>query len=160
MCNFWCLGSRTVSGFHDSTCRVTLCCSDIFCEVESCFSKQMFEFINVLKWEIRGERIVGGVLVSCGSGILVRTPPGRLPLEVYRADPEPAGGIIDLVWPGNASGSPRRSWNVLLGNKKSRIFSKPPACSTPDKNKLSGRMESFMCAALRSLLRVFSYRFI
>lgn len=93
----------------------------------------MFEYINVLKWAVRGEQIVGG-----GSGILVRTPPGRLPVEVYRVDPEPAGGIIDLIWPGNNSGSPRRSWKVLLGNKKSRIFSQPAP----------------------KLLRAFSYRFI
>lgn len=30
-------------------------------------------------------------------------------------DPELAGGIINLIWPGNTSGSPRRSWKVLLG---------------------------------------------
>jgi len=35
------------------------------------------------------------------------------------ADPEPAGQIIYLIWPGNASGSPRRSWKVLLGRRKS-----------------------------------------
>jgi len=29
-------------------------------------------------------------------------------------DPEPAGGIIYPIRPGNASGSPRRNWRVLL----------------------------------------------
>lgn len=29
-------------------------------------------------------------------------------------DPELAGGIVNLIWPGNTSGSPRRSWKVLL----------------------------------------------
>ena len=51
-------------------------------------------------------------------GHLIRMPPALLPLEVFghvrlggdpEADPEPAGGIIYLIWPGNASGSPRRS---------------------------------------------------
>ena len=60
-------------------------------------------------------------------GHLTRMPPGRLPLEVFRArptgrrpeaDPEPAGGIIYLFWPGDASGFPRRSWRVLLFEKE------------------------------------------
>jgi len=38
--------------------------------------------------------------------------------ETPGADPEPAGGIIYLIRPGNASGSPRRSWRVLLGRMK------------------------------------------
>jgi len=29
------------------------------------------------------------------------------------------GGIIYLIWPGNASGSPKRNWRVLLGRWKS-----------------------------------------
>ncbi len=33
-----------------------------------------------------------------------------------RVDPEHAGEIIYLIWPGNTSGSPRRSWKTLLGS--------------------------------------------
>jgi len=52
-------------------------------------------------------------------GHLIRIPPfrgflGGDPGE----DPEPAGGIIYLVWPGNALGSPRRHWRVWLGRRK------------------------------------------
>jgi len=36
----------------------------------------------------------------------------------WEADPEPARGIIYPVWPGNASGSPRRNWRVWLGRRK------------------------------------------
>jgi len=58
-------------------------------------------------------------------GHLIRMPPGRLPFSGHiqlggdpRADPAPAGGITYLVWPGNASGSPRRNWSVWLGRRK------------------------------------------
>ena len=40
-------------------------------------------------------------------GLLVRMLPGRLPGEVFRARPT---GRRPLGWPGNASGSPRKSW--------------------------------------------------
>ena len=55
-------------------------------------------------------------------------------------DPEHAGGIIHLIWPGNASGSPRRSWRVLLGRATSGIpclacFPRDPA---PDKDGFWG----------------------
>ena len=52
-------------------------------------------------------------------GHLVRMPPGRIPGEVFRArplvgdpgeDPGHAGETMSLGWPGNASGSPRKSW--------------------------------------------------
>ncbi len=36
-------------------------------------------------------------------------------------DPEHAGEIIYLIWPGNASGSPRRSWKMLLGRGASGL---------------------------------------
>jgi len=58
---------------------------------------------------------------------LIRMAPGRLPLEISGhvqlggdtgADPEPAGGIIYLIWLGNASGSPRRNWRAWLGRRK------------------------------------------
>jgi len=43
-------------------------------------------------------------------GHLIRMPPGHVRLGGDPgADPEPAGGIIYLIWPGNASGSPRRN---------------------------------------------------
>jgi len=48
-------------------------------------------------------------------GHLIRMPPLRgFPgtpdwEETPGADPEAAGGIIYLIWPGNASGSPRRN---------------------------------------------------
>uniref|UniRef100_A0A3Q1CIM7 Rap guanine nucleotide exchange factor (GEF) 6 n=1 Tax=Amphiprion ocellaris TaxID=80972 RepID=A0A3Q1CIM7_AMPOC len=54
-------------------------------------------------------------------GHLIRMPPGRLPLEVFQTrppgrrpqvDPELAGEMICLVWPGNASGSPK-SWTAF-----------------------------------------------
>ena len=52
-------------------------------------------------------------------GHLVRIPPGRLLGEVFRArptgrdpgeDPGHAGETMSLGWPGNALGSPRKSW--------------------------------------------------
>ncbi len=58
-------------------------------------------------------------------------PPGRLPLEVFRArptgrrpgaDPQHAGGITYLIWPGNTSGSPQRSWKELLGRRTSGLL--------------------------------------
>ncbi|KAK3561961.1 hypothetical protein QTP86_019076, partial [Hemibagrus guttatus] len=58
-------------------------------------------------------------------GHLFRMPPGRLPGEVFRAcptrgkgpgeDPEHAGETMSLGWPGNASGSLRKSWRKCLG---------------------------------------------
>lgn len=42
--------------------------------------------------------------------------PSKKPAEVTpSADPEHAGGIIYLIWHGNISGSPMRSWKTLLG---------------------------------------------
>jgi len=51
---------------------------------------------------------------------LVRMPPGRLPLEVFQAHSRQNSleGLYTPIWPGNASGSPRRSWRVLLGKGK------------------------------------------
>jgi len=43
---------------------------------------------------------------------LIRMPPGHLHLEVFRAGPNALGSSS---WPGNSSGSPRRSWKVLMG---------------------------------------------
>ncbi|KAI3352201.1 hypothetical protein L3Q82_005168 [Scortum barcoo] len=58
-------------------------------------------------------------------GHLFRMPPGRLPREVFQACPPPGGGLredpghagetMSLGWPGNASGSPRKSWRKCLG---------------------------------------------
>ncbi|KAI3374811.1 hypothetical protein L3Q82_021033 [Scortum barcoo] len=57
-------------------------------------------------------------------GHLFRMPPGRLPREVFQAcptgrrpreDPGHAGETISLSWPGNASGSPWKSWRKCLG---------------------------------------------
>jgi len=47
-------------------------------------------------------------------GHMIRMPPGASPKRFsghvqLGGDPEPAGGIIYLIWPGNASGSPRRN---------------------------------------------------
>lgn len=36
-------------------------------------------------------------------------------------DSELSGGIACIIWLGNASGSPRRSWRTLLGWRSSRI---------------------------------------
>ncbi|KAI3367554.1 hypothetical protein L3Q82_026397, partial [Scortum barcoo] len=56
-------------------------------------------------------------------GHLFRMPPGRLPREVFQAcptgrrpreDPGHAGETMSLGWPGNASGSPRKSWRKCL----------------------------------------------
>ncbi|KAI3369699.1 hypothetical protein L3Q82_024539 [Scortum barcoo] len=38
---------------------------------------------------------------------LIRMPLGHLSLEVFRVDPEHAGGTTLLIWPGNTSASPR-----------------------------------------------------
>ncbi len=63
-------------------------------------------------------------------GHLVRMPPGRLPSRFSshiqlgrhpRVDPKLAGGIMYVIWPGNASASPRRSWRGLLGWKMSWV---------------------------------------
>ncbi|KAI3362770.1 hypothetical protein L3Q82_001822 [Scortum barcoo] len=58
-------------------------------------------------------------------GHLFRMPPGRLPREVFQACPtgrRPRGrprtrwrDYVSLGWPGNASGSPRKSWRKCLG---------------------------------------------
>lgn len=56
------------------------------------------------------------------------------------ADPESAGGIIYIIWPGNTLWSPRRSWKALV---RRRMFGIPcwpcwPCCHcdpTPDKQK-------------------------
>ena len=55
-------------------------------------------------------------------GHLFWMPPGRLPGEVVQApggglgvDPGHAGGTMSLGWPGNASGSHRKSWRRGLG---------------------------------------------
>ncbi|KAI3375645.1 hypothetical protein L3Q82_003952 [Scortum barcoo] len=58
-------------------------------------------------------------------GHLFRMPPGRLPREVISGvshregglgeDPGHAGETMSLGWPGNASGSPRKSWRKCLG---------------------------------------------
>jgi len=46
---------------------------------------------------------------------------------------------IYLILPGNASGSPKRSWRVLLGRRKpgggACLASTPPPDPTPDKQK-------------------------
>ncbi|XP_048857101.1 uncharacterized protein LOC125724452 [Brienomyrus brachyistius] len=64
-------------------------------------------------------------------GHLIRMPPGRLPGEVFRACPtgrrprgrprEYAGEIMSPGWPGNASGSPQRSWMKWPGRGKSGL---------------------------------------
>lgn len=103
--------------------------SSVLCRVSG-LDLQIHSVLNLVfqnKCLSLSEQIVGG-----GSGILVRTPPGRLPLEVYRVDPEPAGGIIDLIW------RDQEELESVAGNKKSRIFSQPAP----------------------KLLRAFSYRFI
>ncbi len=62
------------------------------------------------------------------------------------ADPEHAGGITYLIWPGNASGSPRRSWKTLLGRGTSGTLClacchRDPA---PDKrNRVDGWMDGY-----------------
>jgi len=83
---------------------------------------------------------------------MVMMPPGRLPLEVFRAHPSVkrpraypglAGGIICPFWPENASGSPRRSWRVLLGRDMS-IFLSWTCClrdPTSERMKIGGWME-------------------
>ncbi|KAI3355014.1 hypothetical protein L3Q82_004559 [Scortum barcoo] len=58
-------------------------------------------------------------------GHLFRMPPGRLPREVFQACPtgrRPRGrprtrwrNYVSLGWPGNASGSPWKSWRKCLG---------------------------------------------
>ncbi|KAI3369434.1 hypothetical protein L3Q82_007661 [Scortum barcoo] len=58
-------------------------------------------------------------------GHLFRMPPGRLPREVFQACPtgrRPGGrprtrwrDYVSLGWPGNALGSPRKSWRKCLG---------------------------------------------
>ncbi|KAI3370284.1 hypothetical protein L3Q82_024458 [Scortum barcoo] len=58
-------------------------------------------------------------------GHLFRMPPGRLPRggvpgmshreEASGEDPGHAGETMSLGWPGNASGSPRKSWRKCLG---------------------------------------------
>lgn len=35
-------------------------------------------------------------------------------LEQHRAEPEKTAGIMHLIWPMNASGSPRKSWKMWL----------------------------------------------
>ncbi|KAI3359915.1 hypothetical protein L3Q82_014268, partial [Scortum barcoo] len=57
-------------------------------------------------------------------GHLFRMPPGRLPREVFQARVPPGGGLgktqdtLERLclsdWPGNASGSPRKSWRKCL----------------------------------------------
>lgn len=64
-------------------------------------------------------------------GHLMRMPPGRLPLEVFRAcvqlggdpglDPELTEGITYPMWPGKALGCPRRSRKALLGRGMSGV---------------------------------------
>ncbi len=63
-------------------------------------------------------------------GHLIRMPPaflwrfsGHVQLaKVPGVDPEHAGGITYLIWPGNASGSPQRSWKALLGRGTSGLL--------------------------------------
>lgn len=51
-----------------------------------------------------------------------QVPPGRLSLETFQVhpngssgvDPEHTGDITYLIWPGEASGSPRQSWKMCL----------------------------------------------
>ncbi|KAI3361166.1 hypothetical protein L3Q82_012910, partial [Scortum barcoo] len=64
-------------------------------------------------------------------GHLFRMPPGRLPREVFQAcptgrrpveDPGHAGETMSLGWPGNALGSPRKSWRKCLGLQQKSIL--------------------------------------
>ncbi|XP_073778470.1 uncharacterized protein [Danio rerio] len=59
-------------------------------------------------------------------GYLFWMPPGGFPREVFqpcptgkREDPGHAGGTLSLSWPGNVSGSSRRSCRKCLGTGKS-----------------------------------------
>ncbi|KAK3520189.1 hypothetical protein QTP70_017925 [Hemibagrus guttatus] len=64
-------------------------------------------------------------------GHLFRMPPGRLPGEVFWAcpgrgpgeDPGHAGETMSLGWPGNASGSFRKSWRKCLGRGRKQCIS-------------------------------------
>ncbi len=75
-------------------------------------------------------------------------PPGHVQLAGEPGlDPEHTRGIIYLIWPGNASGSPWRSWKALLGRGVSGLpylacCLRDPA---PDKqNKMDGWMNGWM----------------
>lgn len=74
-----------------------------------------------LRWKEPAE-VVRGSWLGCllGASLWMFSWHGQLGGDPW-ADPEPAGGIIYLIWPGNASGSPRRSWEVLRGRRASRI---------------------------------------
>ena len=72
-------------------------------------------------------------------------------LEEPRADPELTGGILYPIWPGNASGSPRRSWRGGLGREMSG-FPSWTCClcdPTSDKRKMMDGwivpVSDFMC---------------
>lgn len=69
-------------------------------------------------------------------GHLVMMPPGRLPLQVFRASPTGSTRILleGLHIPsgtGNPSESPRKSWEVLLGRRTSGLCDQ-----TPDKRMI------------------------
>ncbi|CAM4549683.1 unnamed protein product [Leuciscus chuanchicus] len=77
---------------------------------------------------------------------LFRMPPGRLPGKVFRACPKAgspgedlghAGWTMSPGWPGNASGSPRKSWRKCLGRGKSGhpCLDCCPCNPAPDKRK-------------------------
>lgn len=86
-----------------------------------------------------------------GFGCLIRIPPGCLwrhiqlegfPLGRSRAH----WGIIYPIWPGNASGSPSRSWRKKPGRRASGLFCLPCYCtSTQTQTQISSRqwMDTF-----------------
>ncbi len=86
---------------------------------------------------------------------LIRRPPWPLLLEVFRhiqllgdsrLDPEHARGITYLIWPGNASGSPQRSWKMLLWGGTSEIPYLTCCHCNPAPNKMKkmdGLMDGF-----------------
>ena len=89
-------------------------------------------------------------------GHLVRMPPGRLPGEAFRARPtgrrprgrprRHAGETMSLGWPGNALGSPRKSWMKWLGKGKSGLpcLGCCPHDPTPDKRqKMDGWIDYY-----------------
>ncbi|XP_061892442.1 uncharacterized protein LOC133642332 [Entelurus aequoreus] len=98
---------------------------------------------------IRKELKVKPLLLHMERSQMVRMPPERLPKEVFRARPtgrrprgRPRTRWEDYVWPGNASGSPRKSWTKWMGRRKSRLpcLGCCPRDPTSDKRKkMDGR---------------------
>jgi len=89
-------------------------------------------------------------------GHLIRMPPSQAPPlggflgtsdweENPGADSELAGGIIIYpIWPGNASGSPRRSWRALLERRTSGGGPCLACCHGHPAPEISGRMDGWI----------------